>query len=302
MNSPHRTKRLKGINGSQTKLTVFQRSLPFGLSGTAVMILYYSSQGLNQKAIAGQLGCSPANVSKIAKKLRNRGLLIHPKKMQGLTQTAGSGFALPFDVRFRSLKWKLTHPVNMPYDERVVKSGVTFNTWQVKGSTVRQNIGKSQYSLEIECGYTEGNSMKEAARKHDEEALNTYDWLCEHYPELKQASVRLGYEKNRRGEFTIPQMKEFAEEWLKNHGRLDAGIFKIDDSLKNGGEFQIKMDNLLTVDDIEKLEARFDALDSKLDTVGKVLEKIAGILEKGFGFGKDEPKGPIPEYEGRDYL
>jgi len=298
---------MKGINGSQAKLTLFSpesRKLTKWLTYTALLTLFWKSQGLTQKAISKQLGISPAAVSKQVKRLKEKGLLVIPEKPKRLTATAGGGFVLPFDVRFRSLKWKLTHPVNIPYDGRQVNSGVETQIWKVKGSTIRQNIGKRQYSLEIECGYTEGNSMAEVVRRHDEEALNVYDWLAQHYPELAKESARFGYEVNRKGEITIPQMKEFAEKWLETHPRLDAGVFKIDDSLKNGGEFQIKLDNLLTKDDIEKLEARLGAIDGKLDTVGSVLERIAGILEKIAGIGGSEGGSlPVKPYDenGVDY-
>jgi DNA-binding Lrp family transcriptional regulator len=299
-----RKKRLKAINGSQAKLTLFQRTLPFGLSGTAIMVLFYSSQGLNQKAISEQLGCSPANVCKIIKKLKNRGLLIQPKKRDRLTQTARSPLGMNLDVRFRSLKWKLTNPIEMPSDETVVNCGVTFKTWYIKDSTVRLNIGKKQYSLEIEAGYTEGNSMQECTRKHDEQCLYTYDWLCQHFPELAKVSNRLGYEVNRKGEITIPQMKELAEKWLETHPRMDAGIFKIDDSLKNGGEFQIKLDNIITKDDLKSLEAKIDA---SVGVMSKLSESISGLYNLFKKFidrleGTEEPKAPEPtEPLGHDY-
>jgi biotin operon repressor len=291
----HRHKRLKGINGSQAKLSLFQKNQPSGLSSTAILALYYSSQGLNQKAISEQIGCSPANVNKVMKRLREKGLLVKPHKAGRLIGTAGGGYSLPIDVRFRSLKWKLAHSVNMPSDESMVNSGVRTAIWHVKGSTVRQNIGKNTCSLEIECGYTEGSSMKEVARKHDEEALNTYDWLCEHYPELKEASVRLGYELNRKGEITVPQLKEFAEEWLKAHPRLDIGIFKIDDSLKNGGEFQIRLDYLMTQEDVEQLR---EGMRRELRDFAKF---FAAELKDAIA-GKPEQDAPSKPYEGGDYV
>lgn len=303
--------RTKNLNNSQTKLTLFQKCQPSGLTSTAILTLFYSSQGLHPSAIARQLGCSRSNVSKVMKRLKNKGLLIQPKNGRRLTLNTGGGhfgkksnsYVVPFDIRFRSLKWKLTHPVNLPYDESRVNNGVFQATWRIKNSTVRMNYGKNTYSIEIECGYTEGESIEEVYRKHDEEALNVYDWLCQHYPELAKVSVRLGYEVNRKGEVSIPQLKELAEKWLETHPRLNAGIFKIDDSLKNGGEFQINLNSFATQDDFEKLRAEICATNQNITKLSEILKELCDSLKTLLGGEEGGGNFPVKvKPEGVDYL
>lgn len=273
------------------------------LTSTRESVLELTRQGKYQAQIARQLGISPSAVSQHIRKLAEHGYIDKPIKQP----TTRGGYAHPLDVRWRSLKWNLAKPVELKHDEQRFLSGVLLSTWRVKEATITTNYGKKRYSLEITCGLTEGDSVDEVTRRHDEKCLAVFRWVAEHFPELKQATNEYAYTVNRVGEVNVKPLKPYAEEYIGRHGRLRTEAYKIDDSLKNGGELQLLLQGIATKTDIAMLAGRFDALDSKLDTIGNVLGRIAGILEKIAGIsGKEGGEGSIPikpiEYEGGDYL
>jgi DNA-binding transcriptional ArsR family regulator len=289
MNSPHRHKRMKGINGSQAKLPAYLTNIKQKhLTSTRKSILELSKEGMYPAQIARHLGISPSAVSQQITKLAELGYIDKPVKQES---TRG-GYAHPLDVRWRSLKWNLAKPVELKHDEQRFLSGVLLSTWRVKEATITTNYGKKRYSMEITCGLTEGDTIDEVCRRHDEKCLAVFRWVAEHFPELKQVTNEYAYTINRMGEVNIKPLKPLAEEYIQKHGRLRVGAYKVDDSLKNGGELQGILKDMVMKSDFASLRAEIrDFKEQMIATLKEQNEFIRSMLPK------PEPKAPTRPYD-----
>lgn len=283
----------------QARLPAYLTNVKKSLTTTRESVLELSRQGMYPSQIARYLCISRSAVSQHIKKLAELGFIDRPEK----TTTSRGGWSHPLDIRWRSLKWNLTKPVTLKFDEQRFLSGVLLSTWRVKDATITTNYGKKRYSMEITCGLTEGDTIDEVCRRHDEKCLAVFRWVAEHFPELKQVTNEYAYTVNRMGEVNIKPLKPFAEEYFQKHGRLRAGAFKVDDSFKNGGELQGILKDMAMKSDLEALRA--EIRQSMKEVVSGSLKEFAVVFAaelKDALLGKSEPKAPIPkEPVGRDY-
>lgn len=276
------------------------------LTPTDVSILNALKRGDTQKTIAERLSITRSAVCQRVKKLANAGFIIPPKTPKSKLPYARGAHPELYDVRWRSLKWKLAHQVKLPYDgEPKELNGLTQTAWKVKHALIRQNTGKNAFSLEIEAGFQGGRSLNECERKHDEQARAVYRWLCDHFPELAQNSGgEHAYEINRPGELNIRALKSFAERVRKERGGGvvlfgEPPVAKADDSLKNGGELQFLLGNIASKKELADMGARMGKMESALTIIAKanveqkdILSRLAGALEKLLGLSGAKPEQP----------
>ena len=243
---------LTGIPNLFTFTKVKQNSLTI----TGASVLRLLPEHYNQTQIAVKIGTSKQVVHYWVRKLEKLGLWINPKTKKVKQIEAGGVPIPPFDVRFRSLKWILSKPVKLPFDDRTFNNGLEQRIWKVKDCLVRVNLGsQGGYSLEIEAGYCGGNSPDECNHKHDSKCLRLFEWLSEHFSDLKEYSGK--YTVNRPGELQVLAFNEQAKQILEARGggvvKLgNPPIAKIDQS-RGYPEFQLLLENLATKQEINQI-------------------------------------------------
>jgi len=248
-------RRKQDISGIPPLLT-FSRVKQNCLTITGSSTLRLLSEHYTQAQIAKRLGTSKPAITYWVKKLERLGLWIKPKNARVKQNDAGGAPLDSFDVRFRSLKWILTKPVKLPFDESTFNNGLEQRVWRLKECLIRVNIGsQGGYSLEIEAGYCGGRSPDECNHKHDTKAVNLFEWLSEHYPELKQYSG--SYIVNRPGELQVLALQPLAKRLLADRGggviKLgEPPIIKVDQS-RGYPELQFLTESLATKEDIRAM-------------------------------------------------
>lgn len=293
----------KGI----AKLTAFETVLRKALTIPPSTLIKRINDGYTQSQIAREFGTSRSAVSQRAKSLKAKGLL-------SLTHSTGSGKQSGYDVHLGSISYPLAKPVKLPFVVKGNSLSLTWQEWNVKGHRIRQNLGKDgTYSLEIFGTRVEGfDTIQEAENTWVDDCRNLYGWLCEHYPELREASREQNFKINRSGKLTIHALKGTAEQALRARGggsiMLD-NVGMIDDSLKNGGEFHVFLSffkNLATKEEVKKLDTRLEGIEKGVMLLGerqmesnKLLERLATSMEKLLGLitPKEKPEPPPPELQ-----
>lgn len=301
MRTPTRTKRMKGINGSQATLNYFEvvKQKPFtALDRKIIELLTEKDNPRYQAQVAKMLHTSRARVNQHVQKLVRAGLLSPPPKYKSFTTTARGGIVKFYGVDWREVGYPLSKDVKLPIDEGTkptYPSGVYNSVWHPKGKdcTIRQYIGKNRRMLTIGVHGIEGNTIEEADYNHDQKAEDILLWLFYHHPELREATAPWKVIIVKDGEHHFRPADELAKELHMEYGNIRTEAIKIDKTPPPVALEILK--GIAGKSDIAKLEARFDSLDSKLDTIGSVLGRIAGILEKIAGIsGKEGGEGSIP--------
>jgi len=265
-------------------LISFYQVKHFNLTFTGELILKGLADFKTQKQIAADLGITSSAVSQQVKRLVKLGLY-HPPNIRKtekiLNSTARGGKEPSLDVRWRSLKWTIDTSYKWPFDVSALNSvsKVKYLHRYYKGRKVRFNIGKYKASVEIEAGYSGGNTEEEIKRTHDGLALETYDWLVQQYRGLEAATGgRFAYEVNREGEIQVTALRMFAKTEIEKHGTgpIYYGtppIAKVDQS-RGYPEFQLLLSNLATKGELSEVKQELAETTAALKDLTATLKEL----------------------------
>lgn len=254
------------------------------LTYTGELILRGLQDFKTQKQISWDIGVTPSAVSQQVKRLVKLGLY-HPPNLRKtgkiLNSTARGGQEQSLNVRWRSLKWKIDTSYKWPFDVSALNSvsKVKYLTRYHKGRKVRFNIGRFNSSIEIEAGFSGGNTEQEIKRNHDALAIETYDWLVQQYPGLEVATGgRQAYEVNREGELEVAALRMFAQSEIERHGTGpilygSPPIAKVDQS-RGYPEFQLLLGNLATKGELTEIRQELKETTAALKDLTLTLKEL----------------------------